>query len=96
MKKKINRRKFIKNTAIASSIAVLSTNISIKKTIAKTSFNWKMVTTWPKNFPGLGTGAEIFAKTITKASGGRLNISVFGAEKLFRPLKRWMLFLVGL
>ena len=41
-----------------------------------------MVTTWPKNFPGLGTGAEIFAKTINKASGGRLNISVFGAGEI--------------
>ena len=80
--KKINRRKFIKNTAIASSIAVLSSNISIKKLEAKKKINWKMVTTWPKNFPGLGTGAEIFAKTINKTSGGRLNISVFGAGEI--------------
>ncbi len=28
------------------------------------TIHWKMVTTWPKNFPGLGTGAEALAKNI--------------------------------
>lgn len=40
---------------------------------------WKMVTTWPKNFPGLGTGAEHLASTITAMSGGRLTVKVYGA-----------------
>ena len=31
-------------------------------------FEWKMVTTWPKNFPGLGTGAEFLAKQINEMS----------------------------
>ncbi|MGJ8669120.1 MAG: TRAP transporter substrate-binding protein [Oceanococcus sp.] len=42
-------------------------------------FEWKMVTTWPKNFPGLGTGANYLAETITQASGGRLTVKVYGA-----------------
>ncbi len=42
-------------------------------------FNWKMYTTWPKNFPGLGTGANFLADTITRASGGRLTVKVYGA-----------------
>ncbi len=28
------------------------------------TFSWKMVTTWPKNFPGLGTGANNLASLI--------------------------------
>lgn len=40
---------------------------------------WKMYTTWPKNFPGLGTGANNLAKFITEMSGGRLTVRVFGA-----------------
>ena len=28
------------------------------------TFRWKIVTTWPKNFPGLGTAAENFAKLV--------------------------------
>lgn len=43
---------------------------------------WKMATTWPKNFPGLGTGAQFLADAITRASGGRLEVSVFGAGEL--------------
>ena len=43
---------------------------------------WKMVTTWPKNFPGLGTGAENLANMINQMSGGRLTVKVYGANEL--------------
>ena len=41
-----------------------------------------MVTTWPKNFPGLGTSAERVAQSITALSGGRLQVKVFAAGQL--------------
>jgi len=43
---------------------------------------WKMVTTWPKNFPGLGTGANYLAALITQLSGGRIDVKVYGAKEL--------------
>lgn len=46
-----------------------------------------MVTTWPKNFPGLGTGAQRFADRVGKASGGRLNIQVFAAGEMVPGLQ---------
>lgn len=46
------------------------------------SFHWKMVTTWPKNFPGLGTGANNLASLIGEMSGGRLTVKVYGANEL--------------
>ena len=36
----------------------------------------KMVTTWPRNFPGLGTGANRIAQLITEMSGGRIDVKV--------------------
>ena len=45
-------------------------------------FHWKMVTSWPTNFPGLGTGAARLAAMITAASGGRLSVTVHGAGEL--------------
>jgi len=45
-------------------------------------FEWKMVTTWPQNFPGLGTGAANLARMIGEASGGRLTVRLFGAGEL--------------
>jgi TRAP-type mannitol/chloroaromatic compound transport system substrate-binding protein len=43
---------------------------------------WKLVTAWPKNYPGLGTGANRFAERVTSMSGGRLTIKVHGAGEL--------------
>ncbi|TBR41945.1 TRAP transporter substrate-binding protein [Marinomonas agarivorans] len=55
-----------------------------------TSFDpvvWKMVTAWPKNFPGVGTGAEKLAQNITTMSGGRIKVTVYGAGELVPPLE---------
>ena len=38
------------------------------------TYRWKLVTTWPKNFPGLGTGANNLARLIGEMSGGRLQV----------------------
>jgi TRAP-type mannitol/chloroaromatic compound transport system substrate-binding protein len=45
-------------------------------------YEWKMVTTWPKNFPGLGTGANNLARLVTEMSGGRIEVKVYGAKEL--------------
>jgi TRAP-type mannitol/chloroaromatic compound transport system substrate-binding protein len=46
------------------------------------TFKWKLVTTWPKNYPGLGSAPENFAKKVEAMSGGRLQVKVFGAGQL--------------
>lgn len=43
---------------------------------------WKMVTAWPKNFPGLGTGANYLAQLIESMTGGRIKVKVYGAGEL--------------
>ena len=43
---------------------------------------WKLITTWPKNLPGLGTAAEKFAAQLRTMSAGRLDIQVYGAGEL--------------
>ena len=48
---------------------------------------WRMVTTWPKNFPGLGTGANNLAQYITDMSDGRLKVTVYGGGELVPPLE---------
>jgi TRAP-type mannitol/chloroaromatic compound transport system substrate-binding protein len=45
-------------------------------------FEWKLVTTWPKNFPGLGSGAENLARYVDEMSNGRLTIRVYGAGEI--------------
>jgi TRAP-type mannitol/chloroaromatic compound transport system substrate-binding protein len=43
---------------------------------------FKMVTTWPKDFPGLGTMAERTARFIAEMSGGAMTVRVFAAGEL--------------
>jgi TRAP-type mannitol/chloroaromatic compound transport system substrate-binding protein len=45
-------------------------------------FTWKLVTSWPKNFPGLGMAPEKFAKHVNAMSNGRLTVKVYGAGEL--------------
>lgn len=53
----------------------------------KQNFEWKLVTSWPKNFPGLGMAPERLAKLVEKMSNGRLKIKVYGAGELVPALE---------
>ncbi len=50
-------------------------------------FEWKMVTSWPKNFPGLGSSPEHFANAVNTMSGGRLTIKVYGGGEIVPALE---------
>jgi TRAP-type mannitol/chloroaromatic compound transport system substrate-binding protein len=50
--------------------------------VATEVIKWKLVTTWPKNFPGLGLGPETLARTVREMSNGRLQIHVYGAGEI--------------
>ena len=67
----MQRRKFLQFAGMSAAlgqVALVGCNGADEskptQTAAVTSktWEWKMVTTWPKNFPGLGTGAEFLAK----------------------------------
>lgn len=53
----------------------------------KQTFKWKMVTSWPKNFPGLGQAPETFARYVNAMSDGRLEVKVYGAGQLVPGLE---------
>ena len=48
---------------------------------------WKLVTTWPKNLPGLGHTPEVFADLVEEMSAGRLKITVYGAGEIVPPFE---------
>jgi TRAP-type mannitol/chloroaromatic compound transport system substrate-binding protein len=77
----MDRRDFLTKTATGA--VALGAGLGAATAVeAKAEFKWKMVTTWPKNFPGLGTGANNLAQLITEMSGGRINVKVYGAKEL--------------
>ena len=77
----IKRRKFTK-AAVGGIAATAAVTTISAPAISQDRQEWRMVTSWPKMFPGGGTAAERFAKTIGEATGGRLTIKVFAAGEL--------------
>jgi TRAP-type mannitol/chloroaromatic compound transport system substrate-binding protein len=62
------------------------TGAADQATPAKT-YEWKMVTTWPPNFPIFQEGVERFAKEVQTMSNNRLNIKVYAGGELVPPLQ---------
>ena len=77
----MQRRDFIKQVG-AGSLALGAGMAANTGAQAKPQYKWKMVTTWPKNFPGLGTEANKLAELIGRMSGGRMQVKVYGATEL--------------
>lgn len=79
----LERRDFIKGAALGSAAATAAVATAFPKpALSQNRIKWRMQTTWPKNFPGLGTGANKLAEFITSASDGRLEVEVYGAGEI--------------
>jgi len=74
----VDRRNFIKTAGVGAAAA----GTLAAPAIAQNTQVVRMVTTWPRNFPGLGTGAQRVADRITAASGGRIEVKLFAAGEL--------------
>ena len=73
----MKRRQFLTTAAVAGLAASFPA-----PALAQGQRQLKMVTTWPKNFPGLGTGAQRLADRIGRMSGGKLTVKLFAAGEL--------------
>ncbi len=74
----MDRRSFITTAGVGAAAA----GALAAPAIAQDRQVVRMVTTWPKNFPGLGVGAQRVADRITAASGGRIEVKLFAAGEL--------------
>jgi len=43
------------------------------------TYKWRLVTSWPKNYPGLGMAPERIANLVEEMSNGQMQITVYGA-----------------
>src|SRR5262249_62291979 len=74
----MDRRSFLPRAGVTASVAATLP----APTIAHSIRELKIVTSWPKDLPGLGTSAERLGRGITEITGGRLKVQVFGAGQL--------------
>jgi len=82
----MKRRDFLKKAGMGTAAVVASTAVNAPAVLAKKSYRWKMVTTWPPKLPVLQEGCERLAKRIGEVSDGRLQIQVFAAGELVPAL----------
>lgn len=78
----INRRQALTGLGLGATTGVMAT-----PAIAQQRFEWRMVTSWPRNLPGPGITAQLLADTITDMSGGRLTVELSAAGELVPPLE---------
>ena len=78
MKKNFKRRDFLKKAGIAGAAATAVSTFPAPA-IAADRVDIAIVTTWPRDFPGLGTGAQRFGQRLTDMSDGRFNVEYFAA-----------------
>lgn len=81
----MQRRKFLKKIASTTAAGVVAVNAP--SVHAGQKFRWKMVTSWPPNFPIFQQGAERFAREVGIMSGGRLIIHTFAGGELVPALQ---------
>jgi len=74
----MDRRSFIKKAGIATGAAAATTTLAAPA-IAQERVEMVMVSTWPRDFPGLGTGAQRLAENLGKMSDGRIQVQYFAA-----------------
>ncbi len=75
----MKRRRFLSGAAHGITAATVGVASLPTPAIAQDVRRLNMVTTWPRDFPGLGTGAQRLAENINRMSGGRLEVKVFAA-----------------
>jgi TRAP-type mannitol/chloroaromatic compound transport system substrate-binding protein len=79
----MKRRDFIAGIGSSAALTACTSGSEQQATTATDErFTWRMVTTWPPNFPGQGTGVNTLARYINELSGGRMTIEVYGAGEL--------------
>jgi len=96
-KKEISRKTFLKQLSVGGLGLGLSSCILGESAPQPKSrpnqynsaprYRWRMVTTWPPDFPILGEAAHAYAKLVNKMSDGRIEIKVYGAGELVPALE---------
>lgn len=79
----MNRRSMVKAGAALGTVGLAKAGTAI----ASDKRTWRMVTTWPRNAPGVGVNAQRFADRIGAMSGGRLTVELHAAGELIPPFE---------
>jgi len=77
---RLKRRDFIKKATAGTAGAVAATALAAPA-VAQERIDMVIVSTWPRDFPGLGTGAQRLAQRIDDMTDGRIAVQYFAAKE---------------
>ncbi len=77
----MKRREFLKKSAVAGVAGTAAAATLSKPAISQGLKKMVVVSTWPRDFPGLGTGAQRLAKRINDMTEGRISVEYFAAKE---------------
>ena len=80
----MKRRDFLKKGAAGVGGVAAATTLAAPA-IAQKRIEIVMVTTWPRDFPGLGTGAQRFAQNLSDITDGRMEVQYFAGGERVKP-----------
>jgi TRAP-type mannitol/chloroaromatic compound transport system substrate-binding protein len=75
----MKRRDFLTHAGAGAAAGIAATAVARP---ARAAVEWRMVTSWPRNFPGPGTSAQRLADRITAMSNGELGVRLYAAGEL--------------
>jgi len=82
----MERRNFLKGAALGGVAMAAAASSFPKPALSQGKIQWRMVTSWPKNLPGLGTGAQRLADRIGQLTDGRLTVQLYAGGELVPAL----------
>ena len=74
----MERRKFLKNAGLVATAGAAASTLAAPA-IAQESMEMNIVSTWPRDFPGLGLSAQRLAARIEQISDGKIKVNYFAA-----------------
>ena len=74
----MKRRDFLKTAGVAG-VAGAAASTLAAPAVAQERVSIAIASTWPRDFPGLGTGAQRFADRLSAMSGGKFQVEYFAA-----------------
>ena len=78
----MKRRDFLTSAGLAAVAAPLAA-----PALAQSKRVLRMATCWPKNFPGVGTSAQMLADRIERLTGGAVSVKLYAAGELVPPFE---------
>ncbi len=77
----MKRRDFIKKAGVTGTVGAVAASTLAAPAIAQERIDMVIVSTWPRDFPGLGTGAQRLAQRISDMTDGRIAVQYFAAKE---------------